>query len=78
MKITNNLLAAVLILTVVPPYVGFSEAALEYCCSLVSQKLLEKQVCHSSSLFIIKLTSVLGVRDGSTLREDDRHGGCFG
>ncbi|KAL5476373.1 hypothetical protein ACEPAI_3473 [Sanghuangporus weigelae] len=44
MKVTNNLLAAVLILTVVPPYVGFSEVALEYCCSLVSQKLLEKEV----------------------------------
>ncbi|KAH8115151.1 clathrin-coated vesicle protein [Phellopilus nigrolimitatus] len=44
MKITNNLLAAVLILTVVTPQIGFSEAALEYCCSLISQKLLEKEV----------------------------------
>jgi len=41
MKVTNNLLAAVLILTVVPPYTGFSEAALEHCCFLISQKLLE-------------------------------------
>ncbi|THH07979.1 hypothetical protein EW145_g3009 [Phellinidium pouzarii] len=44
MKITNNLLAAVLILTVVPPHIGFSETALAYCCSLISQKLLEKEV----------------------------------
>ncbi|KAI5117719.1 hypothetical protein M0805_001805 [Coniferiporia weirii] len=44
MKVTNNLLAAVLILSVVPPYVGFSEVALDYCCLLISQKLLEKEV----------------------------------
>lgn len=41
----NNLLAAVLILTVVPPNVGFSEAALEHCCFLISQKLIDKDVC---------------------------------
>lgn len=45
MKITNNLLAAVLILTVVPPHVGLSEPALEHCCFLISQKLLDKEVC---------------------------------
>lgn len=44
MKITNNLLAAVLILTVVPPHVGLSEPALEHCCFLISQKLLDKEV----------------------------------
>ena len=44
LKVTNNLLAAVLVLTVVPPETGFSEAALEYCCSLISKKLLEKDV----------------------------------
>ena len=43
-KITNNLLAAVLILTVVAPYIGFSDTTLEYCFSLISQKLLEKEV----------------------------------
>lgn len=55
MKVTNNLLAAVLILTVVPPYVGFSEPALEYCCSLISQKLQEKEVrlLNIASLFWI-------------------------
>lgn len=49
MKVTNNLLAAVLILTVVPSYVGFSEAALEYCCSTITQKLQDKNVRLSFS-----------------------------
>ncbi|EJD04810.1 clathrin-coated vesicle protein [Fomitiporia mediterranea MF3/22] len=61
MKVTNNLLAAVLILTVVPPYVGFSEAALEYCCSLISQKLLEKEVsltaAHCTKTIVLAGTS---------------------
>lgn len=48
MKITNNLLAAVLILTVVPPHVGLSEPALEHCCFLISQKLLDKEVSLAS------------------------------
>lgn len=51
-KITNNLLAAVLILTVVPPYVEFSDAALEYCFSVLSQKLLEKEVGLAFHLFL--------------------------
>ena len=34
-----NLLASVLILTVVPPSVKLSQAAVEHCCFLISQKL---------------------------------------
>ena len=64
MKVTNNLLAAVLILTVVPPYVGFIEPALEYCCSLISQKLQEKEVCLLNIAWLFRipvLTNVMQV-----------------
>ncbi|KAF7355790.1 Clathrin-coated vesicle protein [Mycena sanguinolenta] len=40
-KIKNNLLAAVLILTVIPPSVKVGEAVIEHCCFLISQKLLD-------------------------------------
>ncbi|KAF8523823.1 ARM repeat-containing protein [Gautieria morchelliformis] len=40
-KVKNNLLAAVLILTVVPPSLALSQAVVEHCCFLISQKLLE-------------------------------------
>lgn len=40
-KIKNNLLAAVLILTVVPPSVTVGEAVIEHSCFLITQKLLD-------------------------------------
>ncbi|CAK5267776.1 unnamed protein product [Mycena citricolor] len=41
-KVKNNLLAAVLVLTVVPPGAGkIGEAVVEHCCFLISQKLLD-------------------------------------
>lgn len=38
-KIKNNMLAAVLVLTVVPPWVKVGRAAVEHACYLISQKL---------------------------------------
>ncbi len=40
-KVKNNLLAAVLILTVIPPTVKVGRAVLEHACFLISQKLLD-------------------------------------
>ncbi|KAJ7604033.1 clathrin-coated vesicle protein [Roridomyces roridus] len=40
-KIKNNLLAAVLILTVIPTSVKVGEAVIEHCCFLISQKLVD-------------------------------------
>ena len=40
-KIKCNLLAAVLILTVLPPTVQVGTAVIEHCCFLISQKLVE-------------------------------------
>ena len=41
MKVTNNLLAVVLILTTAPPYTGFSVEALDHYCTLLNHKLLD-------------------------------------
>ncbi|KIJ41885.1 hypothetical protein M422DRAFT_60390 [Sphaerobolus stellatus SS14] len=40
-KVKSNILAAVLILTVVPSTLNLSQAVVEHCCFLISQKLLE-------------------------------------
>lgn len=40
-KIKNNMLAAVLILTILPPIVRLSQAVIEHCCFLISQQLSE-------------------------------------
>ncbi|KAH0586658.1 hypothetical protein H2248_007874 [Termitomyces sp. 'cryptogamus'] len=40
-KVKNNMLAAVLILTVIPSSVKVSQAVIEHCCFLISQKLLD-------------------------------------
>jgi hypothetical protein len=50
-KVTNNLLASVLILTTAPPYAGFSVAALEHYCTLLSQKLQDTPDVPLFSLF---------------------------
>lgn len=41
LKLKNNLLAAVLVLTVMPPAIDLGRLAIEHCCSLVSEKLGE-------------------------------------
>lgn len=46
-KIKNNMLAAVLILTVVPPSIRLSRAVIEHCCFLISQKLSETDEVRS-------------------------------
>lgn len=52
-KVKNNLLATVLILTVVPANVKIGQSVLEHCCFLISQKLLDasevsSECCKSS------------------------------
>jgi hypothetical protein len=50
-KVQNNLLAAVLILTVIPTSVRVSQVVVEHCCSLICQKLLDAEVAfHSNAL----------------------------
>jgi HEAT repeat-containing protein 5 len=57
-KIRNNLLAIVLILTVVPRTTKLSQVLVEHCCSLVFQKLVEK---GEVSLFIAIFTWILNL-----------------
>lgn len=40
-KIKCNLLAAVLILTILPPTVAIGRPIIEHCCFIISQKLVE-------------------------------------
>jgi len=52
MKVKNNMLAAVVIVTVTPPNVKLSRAALEHCCYLISQKMAEGQEASRLADFI--------------------------
>lgn len=40
-KVKSNLLAAVLILTVIPPTAKLGRPAVEHCCFVISQKLVD-------------------------------------
>ncbi|KAF7331836.1 Clathrin-coated vesicle protein [Mycena kentingensis (nom. inval.)] len=61
-KIKNNLLAAVLILTVIPPTVKIGEPVVEHCCFLITQKLLDAgdlslPAVHCAKTLIVASTS---------------------
>jgi len=45
-KVKNNMLAAVLVLTVVPNWIKLGRPVVEHCCFIIMQKLLEDEdVC---------------------------------
>ena len=46
-KIQSNLLAAVLILTVLPPNVRISQAVIEHCCFLITENLTQSDAVRS-------------------------------
>ncbi len=77
-KIKCNLLAAVLILTVLPPTVQVGRPVIEHCCFLISQKLVEGSEVGLQFLLehsrVIEPSNHLGLLDGCTLREDSHHG----
>ncbi|KAF7337120.1 Clathrin-coated vesicle protein [Mycena venus] len=61
-KIKNNLLAAVLILTVIPPSVKVGDVVIEHCCFLITQKLLDVgemslPAAHCAKTLIVASTS---------------------
>ena len=43
-KVQSNLLASVLVLTIVPPTVKVSQVAIDHCCFLICQKLIVDEV----------------------------------
>jgi len=60
-KIRNNLLAIVLILTVVPRTTKLSQVLVEHCCSLVFQKLVEKGEASLTAAYCIKTLVVASI-----------------
>lgn len=75
-KIKTNLLAAVLILTVIPKSVRIGWAIIEHCCFLISQKLVEADEVISFTMDYEHLTHchVLAVSDRCALRENSDSG----
>ncbi|KAF8966949.1 clathrin-coated vesicle protein [Flammula alnicola] len=65
-KIKNNMLAAVLILTVVPPWVKVGRAAVEHGCYLISQKLLDADETSLTASHCAK-TLILASSSGSPI-----------
>ena len=75
-KIKCNLLAAVLILTVLPTTVAIGKPIIEHCCFIISQKLVEGSevrrglpLTHLNTHF-----STSALFDCSTLCENSHHG----
>lgn len=58
-KIKNNMLAAVLVLTVVPSWVKVGRAAVEHACFLISQKLADVDEVRTLSPITNYLTLTL-------------------
>ncbi|CAE6397949.1 unnamed protein product [Rhizoctonia solani] len=67
LKTKNNLLAAVLILTVTPAEVKLSRAAVEHCCFLISQKLSESSEVSLAAAQCLK--TLIVVSPGNPLLE---------
>lgn len=67
-KIKNNLLASVLILTVIPSSVKVGKGVIEQCYFLISQRLLETdEVGHIVRLFMLHFTNhTLGTKTSLT------------
>jgi len=78
-KIKNNFLAAVLILTVIPPSVKVGQGVISRCCFLIAEKLSDSnEVSHIRVIGYLdnSLIETDGV-DGSSLRKDFNHGVCL-
>lgn len=76
-KIKCNLLAAVLVLTVLPATVPVGRPIIEHACFLISQKLVEGgEVRHDRGLDAVPHDSygTLGLIDSRPLRKDAHHG----
>ena len=82
-KIKCNLLAAVLVLTVLPATVPVGKPVIEHACFLISQKLVEGSEVSDSDTWLSACVSVVLVRthaisvdliDSCSLREDAYHG----
>ncbi|TFK38873.1 clathrin-coated vesicle protein [Crucibulum laeve] len=71
-KIKNNLLASVLILTVVPPSVKVGQAVIEHCCFLISQKLVEGEEISLTAAHCVRTLVVASTSGNALLRQCTR------
>lgn len=72
-KVKNNMLAAVLVLTVVPSWVKVGRAVIEHCCFLISQKLSDSDEVTITQLYaqvMLSHVDVPGLFDGSSLYQN--------
>ncbi|KAK0239818.1 clathrin-coated vesicle protein [Armillaria nabsnona] len=68
-KVKNNLLAAVLILTVIPPTVKVGRAVLEHACFLISQKLLDADSASLTAAHCAKTLMIVSTSGNPVLRQ---------
>ncbi|KAK0495924.1 clathrin-coated vesicle protein [Armillaria luteobubalina] len=68
-KVKNNLLAAVLILTVIPPTVKVGRAVLEHACFLISQKLLDADEASLTAAHCAKTLMIASTSGNPVLRQ---------
>lgn len=68
-KVKNNLLAAVLILTVIPPTIKVGRAVLEHGCFLISQKLLDADEASLTAAHCAKTLMIASTSGNPVLRQ---------
>jgi hypothetical protein len=78
-KVKNNFLAAVLILTIIPPSVKVGQGVINRCCFLIAEKLSDahevSRICAVGYLGNIPIGIDGG--NGSSLRKDIDHSVCL-
>jgi hypothetical protein len=75
-KVKNNLLAAVLVLTVIPLTVKVSQNVIERCCFLISQQLLEMDEVRCLTIDFSFIDDELVIIDILTCRPMRQDTGC--
>ncbi|OCH91331.1 clathrin-coated vesicle protein [Obba rivulosa] len=71
-KIKNNLLAAVLILTVIPPSAKVARPIVEHCCFLISQKLVDADEMSLTAAHCAKTLMMASTSGSPALRQCTR------
>ncbi|TFY58733.1 hypothetical protein EVJ58_g6238 [Rhodofomes roseus] len=72
-KIKTNLLAAVLVLTVIPPSVKVGRAVLDHCCFLLSQKLSDADEVSLTAAHCAKTLILASTSGNAALRHCAKH-----
>ncbi|KAI0688492.1 clathrin-coated vesicle protein [Cytidiella melzeri] len=68
-KIKSNVLAAVLILTVLPPNVKISQPVIEHCCFSISQRLIDSDEMSITAAHCAKTLIIASIHGSPSLRQ---------